>query len=401
MKIGTICNLPPPFGGAECFAKELALRLYKKGKNGFIVTQKMFEIEHLDNILTYPYVPSNHLDILRQGIKIFPLFTSSFRKKFIKEAIENIDESLIHELQKVMSQEKPDLVHCHFTTGKIKEVLRVCKKIQVPLIVTLHGMTNLVPMYDSYVCGALTSEQIIELIRLCDHIIVVSRQMLNYCRENGLNNVSRIPTAINTVYFSPGGHVKRKGILYVGKFNKHKGLKETLEAFLKIKNVIKDNLYLVGRGITIQTFNKTGFLLDSKKKDSVLKLIKNGRIQLAGELQPNNIRELYRACKVLVLPSLTEGFPLVILEALSCGTPVIASNVGSISEIIRDGKNGYCIPVGNSEKLAEALVKQLGDFHSHLQNICRSSVDDYEIAKVTGEYKTLFRNILARGAVYD
>lgn len=403
MRITTICNLPPPFGGAEVFAKELCLRLSKEGEEVSIITQKLFEIQLVDNldILQYPYVPAQQFDVSQQGIKIYPVFVSLFRKKFIKEDIDNIDEKLAQEIEEVFFREKPDLIHCHFTTGKIKEVSNVCRKMNMPLVITLHGMTNLVPMYDSYVCGGLTPEQILSLLRLCTQIVVVSEQMLDYCRDKRLHNVCRIPNGIDTEYFSPVNHIKRKGILYVGKLNKHKGLKETLQAYLKIENIIKEDLYLVGRGISKEVFEKMSFFLDSHKKDKVGELIEKGRIHLLGELYPPDLRELYRRSKLLVLPSLTEGFPLVVLEALSCETPAIASDVGSIPEVIQNGKNGYLIPKGDPDELAQAIARMFKNYHSGLQRLCRDSVSDYEINSRAREYINLFQDVLKRNRRYD
>ena len=405
MRIATICNLPPPFGGAEVFAKELCLRLSQKGTEVSIITHKLFEIQLTDklDVLRYPYAPRQQLNVFQQDIKIYPVFVSSFRRKFksIKKDIEKTDEKLVQELQEIFLREKPDLVHCHFTTKKTKEVLNVCRKMKIPLVVTLHGMIDLVPMYDSHICEGLTSDKILSLLKLCTRIVVVSEQMLEYCRGKGLTNVYRIPNGIDRKYFSPVNHVERKGILYVGKLNKHKGLKETLPAYLKIKNMIKGDLCLVGRGINKEMFEKTSFFLNSDQKVKMEELIKKGRVHLLEELNPSDLRKLYRKCKLLVLPSLTEGFPLVILEALSCGTPVIASDVGAISEVIQNGKNGYCIPKGDSDELARAIMKMFKNYHSGLKKLCRDSVNDYEIAKITDSYFNLFQDILKAGKKND
>lgn len=403
MRIATICNLPPPFGGAEVFAKQLAVYLSKEGEEISIVTQKLFEMELVDglDIFRYPYASEQQFNIAQQGIKIYPLFVSSFRRKFLEENIETIDEQLAQRLEEVFCREKPDVAHCHFTTGKVKKVLRVCRKMKIPLVVTLHGMTNLVPQYDSYICGGLTSEQILSLLKLCTHIVVVSGQMLDYCRGKGLNNVCRIPVGIDTEYFSFTNHIKRNGILYVGKLNRHKGLKETLEAFLKIENLIKEVLYLVGRGINMEMFNKTDFFLNLDKKGKIGELLKNGKINLVGELYPPDLRELYRRSKLLVLPSLTEGLPLVILESLSCGMPVIASDVGAIPEVIQNGKNGYLIPKGNSDKLAKAILNICKNPLFGLERLCRDSVNGYKINRIVRNYIDLFQNVLNRSKKYD
>ena len=66
---------------------------------------------------------------------------------------------------------------------------------------------------------------------------------------------------------------------------------------------------------------------------------------------------IYSQCQVLVLPSLTEGQPLVILEAFGCGIPVVATRVGGIPDIIEDGENGFLVEPGTDVDLAKALEK--------------------------------------------
>jgi len=79
------------------------------------------------------------------------------------------------------------------------------------------------------------------------------------------------------------------------------------------------------------------------------------KITYLGEQEQNNIIKWYQKASILVLPSFIEAFAVVNLEALACETPVIATNVGGITEIIHPGKNGILIPPNNSIKLAEAI----------------------------------------------
>ena len=68
------------------------------------------------------------------------------------------------------------------------------------------------------------------------------------------------------------------------------------------------------------------------------------------------LRELYRRASVLALPSAYEGLPMVLLEAMSCGTPVVGSDIPAIAEVIERGRPGLLVPVGDPGSLAEALA---------------------------------------------
>ena len=125
----------------------------------------------------------------------------------------------------------------------------------------------------------------------------------------------------------------------------HKGLDIALKATNKLSDIEDFHLLLVGKGIDIEPYKS---LINNSKMKS--------RIHLAG--YRNDAPELIAASSVLIQPSLSgEGLPRVILESLAYRTPVIASaNPGSM-EIIDDGENGYIVPIGDSDAIAESIRK--------------------------------------------
>ena len=121
-------------------------------------------------------------------------------------------------------------------------------------------------------------------------------------------------------------------VLFVGRVDKTKGINYLTEAFSKIKNDFPDfELFLIGEGLP------------------------------GGKLPLGKVREKMRACYCLAVPSVSEGLPRVIMEAMALGKPVIASNVGGIPDLIEDGQNGFLFEVGNVNKLAEKLRILLQD----------------------------------------
>ena len=115
-------------------------------------------------------------------------------------------------------------------------------------------------------------------------------------------------------------------ILFVGRANRVKGIKYLTEAFSLIEKDFPDfKLVLVGDGLP------------------------EGKLSLA------ETKNKMKNCYCLVLPSITEGLPRVIMEAMALGKPVVASRVGGIPDLIQDGQNGFLFEVGNSKELAEKL----------------------------------------------
>ncbi|MCI5123157.1 MAG: glycosyltransferase family 1 protein, partial [Candidatus Electrothrix sp. AR5] len=75
----------------------------------------------------------------------------------------------------------------------------------------------------------------------------------------------------------------------------------------------------------------------------------------------NDIAECYSALDIFVLPSLLEGTPMALLEAMSTGVPIIATNVGGVGHIVQDGENGVLVPSANADELATGIRRLLAD----------------------------------------
>ena len=136
-----------------------------------------------------------------------------------------------------------------------------------------------------------------------------------------------------------------------------------LDDFLAEKDIRFDNYVLfVGRNdpvkgveCLINSFNKI------KAEFQDFKLILVGEGLPEGKLSLWEVREKMKNCYCLVVPSLSEGLPRVIMEAMALAKPVIASNVGGIPYLVKDGQTGFLFGVGNVEQLAEKLRILLRD----------------------------------------
>lgn len=140
----------------------------------------------------------------------------------------------------------------------------------------------------------------------------------------------------------------RRVIVFIGNLKTSKGCNLLLEAYVLLakKNSTVD-LYYIGAGDQIDILRK-------KVTDHGLE----SRVRLLGSLPHKALPPWINASDVLVLPSMNEGVPNVVLEAQACGTPVVATNVGGIPEIVSE-ENGILVEYGNEAELCDALIEAL------------------------------------------
>ena len=122
----------------------------------------------------------------------------------------------------------------------------------------------------------------------------------------------------------------------------------------------------------------------------------NDRISVPGWLDQPAVQRLLEASDIFLLPSLSEGVPMAILEAFSYGVPVIASSVNAIPEIVNDGRNGLLVPVSDLEALVRAITRLLDDTDLRLalgQQALRDHAANYELDAYFDRLQLLWRQV--------
>jgi glycosyltransferase involved in cell wall biosynthesis len=141
------------------------------------------------------------------------------------------------------------------------------------------------------------------------------------------------------------------GIVYVGSLIERKGIGMLLEALSRIeKNRVR--LFVIGTGDDRAAY-----------EDTARRLGLHDRVSFRGDVTAGEVEDTLCAADLLVAPSFMEGMPYVILEAMACSLPVVASRVDGIPEAAPDGEVGMLVPVGDTETLREAIERVIGDAH--------------------------------------
>jgi glycosyltransferase involved in cell wall biosynthesis len=235
-------------------------------------------------------------------------------------------------------------------------------------------------------------------LRGASRSIMVSEEMRRLAIDRFQVPAERVHTihnGVNTAVFHPRSQAALRSrlglpdgarvIIYVGRFVATKGLRELLDAFTALAARRDDvHLVLVGDGVMRPE-------LDTRVSAAPCR----ARIHMPGALQPSQVAEWIGAADLLCLPSYSEGHPNVVVEALACGRPVVATDVGGTPEII-NGDNGIMVPPRDSAALEAALAAVLDGSWNHAAIAAAWSRGWDEVAAATLEVCELARGERAR-----
>jgi teichuronic acid biosynthesis glycosyltransferase TuaC len=190
--------------------------------------------------------------------------------------------------------------------------------------------------------------------KLADLNLFVSRSLETILRLHGTpsGRCEVLLRGVDQTRFFPSSQENpSRRVLFVGRVEKAKGAFDLLSAWVKvIRSFQNARLTMVGPDHT------NGLFLHKVKELGL-----NASVTLTGPLPSNEVAELMRQSVLLCLPSHGEGTPNCVMEALSCGLPVVATRVGGIPDIVVHGRNGLLVDKEDREGLAAAIVTLLSD----------------------------------------
>jgi len=171
---------------------------------------------------------------------------------------------------------------------------------------------------------------------------------------------------------------------YVGRFSEEKGILHLLDAVSDIVNKKPDIKFLfIGDGALRNTIEQ--FILDNNLSDTII---------LPGWISHDELPDYLNQMRLLVIPSDTEGIPSVMLEAMVCGTPVLATPVGGIPSFISDGETGFILENNSPQCITSTIIKILNDKKSVnvIRNAQQLVQNEFQFEKLVEEFKTIFDN---------
>jgi len=245
-----------------------------------------------------------------------------------------------------------DIIHAHshlFFSTNLCSLIRTVGS--APLVITNHGLNS--QTAPEWFQNLYTATGAKLTFGAADKIICYTETGKQELIDLGLNpqNIAVIHNGINTDLFVPGKKDSQNNmqLLWIGRFNRGKGVDYLIDAF-KLLNSKNPNLklLLVGRGP------------DRERIEAKIQDLKLDKCITLKDVVPNSeIVKLYQSSSVFVLPSLEEGVPRTILEAMSCGIPVVCSNLPQLIDIVKDG--GFLVPIKDPDALADRVSEVLSN----------------------------------------
>lgn len=238
-------------------------------------------------------------------------------------------------------------------------------------------------------------------LKKSDAVVAVSKAVCSSLADLGISRerIHHIPNAVECQENAEGEHgsIRREFgialstpmIVYAGRLSPEKGLTVLVEAAKVVHAVFPDAVFFLAG--------------DGPERDALVHQIRAKNLEAHCFLPGfrRDIGAFYRDMNVFVLPSLTEGMPLAVLEALAYAKPVVATRVGGIPEVLDDGVTGLLVPPQDAARLAQALVVLLSDTERATQIGARGLArvrTEFSARKHVDRYMAMFEAVATRAA---
>ena len=289
-------------------------------------------------------------------------------------------------VKKLWSLPKPDIIHSYVTFPAGFLAFHLAEKWKIPYIISEHSGPFPFP---EYIIGNNVSSKITLPLHNASAVLAVSRflqsQILTSCSVQSIV----IPNLVDTEFYHPASFAeprKRFSFFSLSSLTYAKGVMDLVEAFdIAVQKGLNADLFIGGDGY-----------LEHKIKHKIITSHLEHRVHLLGLLNPEQALEQYQKCDCYILPSHIESFSLVLLEAMACGKPTLATDCGGPIDIVTP-ETGVLIPPQNPVLMAEAMLKMKENMPKYsaerIREIC---LKNYSPAVICNKITAVYQKVLPK-----
>jgi len=366
-------GLFPALGGAETLTYELAKSLADENEVFVVCLSRSFNSQQVEfrntNLHILPTLEKGKIGLIKNFFSIF----------------------------KLLIKERFDVIHTHFVfptatwgiTGKL---------FRTPVMVTSHGGD--IQKDEDIGYGARLNKIVAAItwltLKLINVHVVVSKSMVKDAIEAG-SNPSKIRVIYNGIDLKKIQSIRRRTnilqrygltknyliLLYLGRLHPKKCPDDLIKAFAKVvQRVPNAKLIFAGKGGERENLEKLASSLNVDDK-----------VIFTGFVSEDEKWNLLKNCEIFLLPSIIEGHPISLIEAMACGKPVIATDSGPFSEIVRNGETGILVPVHSPDCLADGIIDLALDDERRREigKKARENVENrFDINKIADDYLEIY-----------
>jgi D-inositol-3-phosphate glycosyltransferase len=355
-------------GGMNVYVRDLTIELGRRGIGVDVFTRSQDEhVPHVLHDLGY----GNRVVHVRAGPEN-PMPKPELAA-FLPDFLEGIlDFAARKELQY-------DLIHSHYWLSGLAALdLRSLWDIPiVHMFHTLAAMKNRVARSPEEAASDLRLESELRLLRETDRVVVATQAELaqiQWLYRADTSKIVIIPPGVDTAHFYaiPADEAKEVighpdeacMLLYVGRIEPLKGIDSLLEAMavMKAKGFLQEHpicLAIIGGEPDASEARMSAEMERLKELCASLEL--SDLVLFLGRQDQDTLPYYYSAAEVVIVPSHYESFGMVALEAMACGTPVVASETGGLAFLVRDGETGFHVPAADPGALADRLIQLMSE----------------------------------------
>ncbi|MCJ7518671.1 MAG: glycosyltransferase family 4 protein [Anaerolineaceae bacterium] len=288
---------------------------------------------------------------------------------------------------KVIREWQPDLIHAHFAVPSGASAFSLSVFTHTPYVITAHGgdVPGGAPEKTSgwfrYVLPLSKP-----VWKRASKVAAVSNQTRQLALKHYKVDIQVIPNGIDPASYHPGkfSNIKAPTIIYIGRFSPEKNALAVPQVMVQLTRLDWQCIMLG----------------DGPQMDEVKALVTENHLEhrftLPGWVEPSEVTAWMKKSDILLMPSLREAMPMTGLQALAMGLAIVASDIGSVPDLVKNGENGFLVKPGNLNGYAEVLKKLL-DNKSLLENCrlrSREMVTQFDMRRVIAAYEALYQQAL-------